>query len=107
MDEPETISQGITNDDGRLDEPLLTDEEMEEGTYQLLFDVSSYYERAEYTDTSFLDTVPVRFRISDPEGHYHVPLFFLPVGTQPTAGASDEYFLDFRRRFLLTDCIFY
>ncbi|OYR51462.1 hydroxyisourate hydrolase [Halorubrum sp. Ea8] len=79
-DEPETISQGITNDDGRLDEPLLTDEEMEEGTYQLLFDVSSYYERAESTDTSFLDTVPVRFKISDPEEHHHVPLLCSPGG---------------------------
>ncbi|OYR44054.1 hypothetical protein DJ75_10290 [Halorubrum sp. Eb13] len=53
---------------------------MEEGTYQLLFDVSSYYERAESTDTSFLDTVPVRFKTSDPEEHHHVPLLCSPGG---------------------------
>jgi 5-hydroxyisourate hydrolase len=39
----ETIDRGTTNDDGRLDEALLTAEEMETGTYQLLFDAGAYY----------------------------------------------------------------
>lgn len=75
----ETIADGTTNDDGRLDEPLLTPEEMETGTYQLLFDVGDYYRRSEMGST-FLETVPVRFVIEEPDEHYHVPLLLSPGG---------------------------
>jgi 5-hydroxyisourate hydrolase len=71
-----TIAAGTTNHDGRLDDPLLTADEMEAGTYQLLFDVGDYYGDG----SSFLDTVPVRFVIDDPEEHYHVPLLLSPGG---------------------------
>jgi 5-hydroxyisourate hydrolase len=77
--EAETIARGTTNDDGRLDEPLLTPEEMEAGTYELLFDVGSYYESVDSV-SSFLDTVPVRFVIAAPDEHYHVPLLLSPGG---------------------------
>lgn len=75
----ETVTEGTTNDDGRLDEPLLTAEEMEAGTYQLLFDVGSYY-RQQSSESTFLETVPVRFVIEDAEEHYHVPLLLSPGG---------------------------
>ncbi|WP_435076825.1 hydroxyisourate hydrolase [Halococcus sp. AFM35] len=77
--DPETVSEGTTNDDGRLDEPLLTVDEMESGTYQLLFDVGTYY-REGPSESTFLETVPVRFVIDDPEEHYHVPLLLSPGG---------------------------
>jgi len=76
---PETIAQGTTNDDGRLEEPLLTSEEMDAGTYQLLFDVGAYYETVD-SGSSFLDIVPVRFEITAPDEHYHVPLLLSPGG---------------------------
>jgi 5-hydroxyisourate hydrolase len=75
----ETINEGTTNDDGRLDEPLLTPDEMEAGSYQLLFDVGTYY-REGPSESTFLETVPVRFIIDDPEEHYHVPLLLSPGG---------------------------
>ncbi len=75
----ETIAEGVTNDDGRLAEPLLTTEEMEAGTYQLSFAVGDYY-RELSAPSSFLETVPVRFVISDPDEHYHVPLLLSPGG---------------------------
>lgn len=77
--ESETIEQGTTNDDGRLDEPLLTPEQMETGTYQLLFDVGTYY-RESAAESTFLETVPVRFIIADSSEHYHVPLLLSPGG---------------------------
>ncbi|QCS44829.1 hydroxyisourate hydrolase [Natrinema versiforme] len=77
--EAEQLAQGVTNDDGRLTEPLLTSEEMEAGTYQLLFDVGEYY-RSVDDESSFLDTVPVRFVIAEPDEHYHVPLLLSPGG---------------------------
>ena len=30
------------------------------------------------SDPPFLDTVPVRFAVAEPEGHYHVPLLVTP-----------------------------
>jgi 5-hydroxyisourate hydrolase len=75
----ETLADGTTNDDGRLDEPLLTPDEMEAGTYQLQFDVGDYYRRSE-TGSTFLETVPVRFVIAEPDEHYHVPLLLSPGG---------------------------
>ena len=76
---PETIAQGTTNSDGRLKEPLLTSTEMEVGTYQLLFDVEGYYETVD-SDSSFLEIIPVRFVITAPDEHYHVPLLLSPGG---------------------------
>lgn len=77
--ERETIAQGTTNHDGRLDEPLLTEAETEAGTYELTFDVGTYYREGQ-TESSFLETVPVRFVIDDPDEHYHVPLLLSPGG---------------------------
>ena len=48
-------------------------EETPAGEYELTFAVGDYFgERA------FLDRVPVRFTIADPEAHYHVPLLVSP-----------------------------
>jgi 5-hydroxyisourate hydrolase len=75
--ELEPLAEGRTNDDGRLDEPLLTEDEMEAGTYQLVFDIGSYYDEGP-AETSFLGEVPVRFVIDEPDEHYHVPLLVSP-----------------------------
>ncbi|ELZ61150.1 MULTISPECIES: hydroxyisourate hydrolase [unclassified Haloferax] len=75
--EAETVGRGTTNDDGRVDEPLLSGDAMETGTYQLLFEVGPYY-RDGPTESSFLETVPVRFVIDDASEHYHVPLLLSP-----------------------------
>jgi 5-hydroxyisourate hydrolase len=48
-------------------------EELAAGEYELVFAVGDYFgERA------FLDHVPVRFTVSDPGSHYHVPLLVSP-----------------------------
>ncbi len=43
------------------------------GDFELEFAVGDYFESHE-----FLDRVPVRFRITDPSAHYHVPLLVSP-----------------------------
>ena len=65
-----------TNDDGRTNEPLLPEDEFETGTYELVFHVGAYF--GEAGDPPFLGEVPIRFGISDPESHYHVPLLASP-----------------------------
>ena len=69
-----------TNADGRMDEPLLSGEAMRAGEYRLMFHVAEYFrERGKpISDPPFLDCVPLRFGISDPFAHYHVPLLASP-----------------------------
>ena len=68
-----------TNHDGRTDKPLLADEELEAGIYELVFSVGNYFARyGNYPDPLFLDEIPIRFGISDIKAHYHVPLLVSP-----------------------------
>jgi 5-hydroxyisourate hydrolase len=58
-----------TDADGRI---RLADETAA-GEYELVFAVGDYFGEA-----AFLDRVPVRFTIADPDAHYHVPLLVSP-----------------------------
>lgn len=64
-----------TNDDGRVDAPLLTGDDLE-GEYELVFHVRDYFE-VHNVDSPFLSTVPLRFAIFE-DAHYHVPLLVSP-----------------------------
>ncbi len=65
----EIVTIEATDADGRA--RLL--DETAAGEYELVFAVGDYFgERA------FLDRVPVRFTIADPDAHYHVPLLVSP-----------------------------
>jgi 2-oxo-4-hydroxy-4-carboxy-5-ureidoimidazoline decarboxylase len=69
------IKQAVTNQDGRTDEPLLSGEPLRIGRYELRFDVETYYAGwPNVTDPPWYDIIPIRFAISEPEGHYHIPL---------------------------------
>jgi 5-hydroxyisourate hydrolase len=59
----------VTDTDGRA---ALADD-LTAGEHEIVFAVGDYFgERA------FLDRVPVRFTIADPQAHYHVPLLVSP-----------------------------
>ena len=74
---PMRLRTVTTNADGRTDAPMLTAEEMVEGTYELLFQVKGYF-TACGVECVFLGDVPVRFAISDVTASYHVPLLVTP-----------------------------
>lgn len=69
-----------TNTDGRTDEPLLMGEELKIGIYELVFEMGVYFGQSieSLPNPPFLDTVPLRFGIADPNTHYHVPLLASP-----------------------------
>jgi 5-hydroxyisourate hydrolase len=69
----EVIRMVTTNADGRTDAPLMEAGELQAGAYELVFSVGDYF-----GERTFLDRVPVRFTIADPEEHYHVPLLVSP-----------------------------
>ena len=83
------LKKAPTNDDGRTDEPLLGPGELRAGTYELLFRVGDYF-AARVAGTSkppFLDEVPVRFSVADPDAHYHVPLLVSPWSNSTYRGS--------------------
>ena len=61
----------ITNDDGRCDQPLLDAENFIAGVYELEFAIDDYFAKQdiEVTEPSFLNTIVIRFGISDEEAH--------------------------------------
>lgn len=74
------VGEFTSNSDGRVDQPLLTESTAEIAQYELTFHVGDYF-RANGTSLSepaFLDDVVLRFAISDPAQHYHVPLLVSP-----------------------------
>jgi 5-hydroxyisourate hydrolase len=67
---PDGSTRGaVTDDDGRAElmNPLAA------GEYELVFAVGDYF-----GERTFLDRVPVRFSVTDPDAHYHVPLLVSP-----------------------------
>ena len=70
----------VTNADGRLDAPALAGPDLETGIYEWLFMTADYFTRAGHSmdGPPFLDIVPLRFAIANPESHYHVPLLVTP-----------------------------
>jgi 5-hydroxyisourate hydrolase len=61
---------------------LLEGDDLLVGVYELVFHVGEYFAHL-YGDTArprFLDTVPVRFGISDHNMNYHVPLLLSRFG---------------------------
>jgi 5-hydroxyisourate hydrolase len=79
-DERTLLKTVHTNSDGRTDAPLLVDDELQAGVYELVFAVGAYFAAQPIGTTTppFLDRVPVRFGIADPQAHYHVPLLASP-----------------------------
>jgi 2-oxo-4-hydroxy-4-carboxy-5-ureidoimidazoline decarboxylase len=78
--EPRLIIRTQTNADGRTDAPLISGRPVPIGQYELLFSVADYYrdQKVSLAEPPFLDVVPIRFSIAEPEGHYHVPLLVTP-----------------------------
>jgi 5-hydroxyisourate hydrolase len=73
------VATVTTNADGRPDAPLLKGDQLGAGSYELVFHVGAYFRRHGVSgDPVFLDIVPVRFGISRPDQHYHVPLLVSP-----------------------------
>jgi 2-oxo-4-hydroxy-4-carboxy-5-ureidoimidazoline decarboxylase len=74
------VTRAVTNADGRTDQPLIGGRPVPIGRYELCFSVGNYFRerKVELTDPPFLDDIALRFAVSDPEGHLHVPLLVTP-----------------------------
>ena len=74
------LATAVTNADGRTDAPLIAGAPLRIGTYEIAFHIGAYFAAKGIAAASppFLDIVPIRFAIAEPEGHYHVPLLASP-----------------------------
>lgn len=88
------IAETVTNHDGRTDGPILPQEKFKPGQYELVFFAGDYLRAkglagpdAGGEEPLFLDQVPIRFGMSDPDAHYHVPLLLSPYGYSTYRGS--------------------
>jgi 2-oxo-4-hydroxy-4-carboxy-5-ureidoimidazoline decarboxylase len=74
------IAETITNSDGRTDAPLMGGGPLRVGIYEIEFAIGDYFRAKgmKVSSPAFLDVVPIRFGVAEPEGHYHVPLVTTP-----------------------------
>ena len=74
------IKQDLTNQDGRCSLPLLEGEQMQPGTYELVFAVGDYFaaQGVDLPAPRFVDRVTIAFGIADRDQNYHVPLVVTP-----------------------------
>ena len=78
-----------TNADGRTDQPLLSGEAMRVGVFEIEFDAGDQFRAngLRLASPFFLDVVPIRFGLSDPSVHVHVPLLLSPFGYSTYRGS--------------------
>ena len=75
----EKLNTIVLNNDGRTDAPLVEGSSFKEGKYELVFFVGDYFKTVtNLPKTPFLDEVVIKFGISNPSEHYHVPLLVSP-----------------------------
>jgi 2-oxo-4-hydroxy-4-carboxy-5-ureidoimidazoline decarboxylase len=80
LGESRVVTRMVTNADGRTDQPLIGGRPVPIGRYELRFSVGKYFAArgVPLSDPPFLDEIPLRFSVSEPEGHLHVPLLVTP-----------------------------
>ena len=83
------IADMRTNDDGRTDAPIVPKGDLKAGRYELVFCAGDWLAETGLAgaDPLFLDEVPIRFGIADPDDHYHVPLLLSPYGYSTYRGS--------------------
>ena len=78
-----------TNDDGRVDSPLLDGDAFAAGRYDLVFHAGAYLRAggAALPNIPFLDEIVIAFGIDNADQHYHVPLLLSPYGYSTYRGS--------------------
>jgi 5-hydroxyisourate hydrolase len=76
------IKTVTTAETGRTAEPLLAEDALKAGRYELLLYFEEYFQKrnVKLPTPNFLGVVPVRFVIKDIKQRYHLPVLFSPWG---------------------------
>jgi hydroxyisourate hydrolase len=79
---PKLLADLTTDEDGRIPD-LLDGATLEEGDYQLAFDVGGHADDPD----AFFQSVAVALRVTDTDRSYHVPLLLSPFGMSTYRGS--------------------
>jgi 5-hydroxyisourate hydrolase/2-oxo-4-hydroxy-4-carboxy-5-ureidoimidazoline decarboxylase len=79
----QTITQGITNADGRIPDLLPPSKDLKPDSYKMVFDTGKYYG---FANQNLYPKVEIIFETFD-ETHYHVPLLVNPFGYSTYRGS--------------------
>ena len=80
----DTIANGITNQDGRVQDFISKDTLLTSGMYRMLFDTKTYFESQKVN--VFYPYVMVVFEVEEGE-KYHIPLLLSPFGYSTYRGS--------------------
>lgn len=85
----DTLTDTVTNADGRCDAPLITGDAFTVGQYEIVFSVGAYFagKREALDSPAFIDEVVIRFGVAQADEHYHVPLLVSPYGYSTYRGS--------------------
>jgi 5-hydroxyisourate hydrolase len=78
-DKKEKLNSIILNNNGRSEKPLVEGINFKEGQYELVFFIGDYFKKiTNMPETPFLNEVVIKFGVSNPKEHYHVPILVTP-----------------------------
>lgn len=86
------ITQGVTNDDGRITDWIKpesnTENKIEFGIYKLVFELDAYTNKTlnSQDDLAFYPLAEICFRLQDNK-HHHIPLLLSPFGYSTYRGS--------------------
>lgn len=72
------LSDGVTNQQGRITALYPEDKALEKGTYRVTFKTGDWFKA--HDTASFFPEVPVMFEVDGTVPHYHIPLLLSPYG---------------------------
>lgn len=87
--EKKLLSNQVTNKDGRLDQPLIANEEFQEGEYEFHYLIGEYFREHHLIEAEphFTECIVTRVYLSSNQTHYHIPLLVSPWGYQVYRGS--------------------
>jgi len=80
-----TLTQGVTDADGRLRNLLAAKHRLVAGLYRLSFEVGPYF--GALGMECFFPIVSITFEVREPSEHHHVPLLVSPFGYSTYRGS--------------------
>ena len=79
------LSQGVTNEQGRIGALFPAKQALEAGEYRVVFKTGEYFNKLG-RDT-FFPEIPVIFEVKNADQHYHIPLLLSPYGFSTYRGS--------------------
>ena len=72
------ISEGVTNEQGRIPALYPSESIMEKGSYRVTFQTEEWFNK--HKTSTFFPEIPVIFKADGSVPHYHIPLLLSPYG---------------------------